>query len=307
VFFVCDVGGTNLRMALTDADGTILKKCRVPTPRDYNQLLQTLEEEFKKNSEEFLISGCCVSIAGAVLENREVWLPNVFGDRKFKLVEDLQALFAGAGVEVHVIDDRTAGLLGEIYKGCAVGKKNVLYLIVGTGVGLGILADGRVISGSQKLAGSVGWIRVIDPLTKGFETVENIVSGPALLKRLNTICKKPATSPEEIFRLYEQVTDDCVKDLARSTAHTLGYLLSVLVNVLNPEIIVLAGSLALQWNVFQAEAIEAVKHNISPSIAEPLVQVSTLGEDAQLLGCTRYLLFEHNERSEKIAGLRDLS
>jgi len=288
-------------MAVTDTDGAILKKRRVPTPRDYNQLLQTLEEEFKKNSEEFLISDCCVSIAGAVLENREVWLPNVFGDRKFKLVEDLQALFAG--VEVHVIDDRTAGLLGEIYKGCAVGKKNVLYLIVGTGVGLGILTDGRVISGSQKLAGSVGWIRVIDPLTNKFETVENIVSGPGLLKRFNTICEKPATSPEEVFRLYERATDDCVKDLVHSTAHTLGYLLSVLVNVLNPEIIVLAGSLALQWNVFQAKAIEAVRHNISPSIAEPLVQVSTLGEDAQLLGCTRYLLSRHNERSGKIAGV----
>ena len=288
MFFVCDVGGTNLRMAVTDADGTILKKRRVLTPRDYNQLLQTLEEEFKKNSAEFPISGCCVSIAGAVFENKEVWLPNVFGDRKFKLVEDLQALFAG--LEVHAIDDRTAGLLGETYKGCAVGKKNVLYLILGTGVGLGILADGRVVSGSQKLAGSVGWIRVIDPLTSKFETAENIVSGPALLKRLNTICKKPATSPEEVFRLYEQVTDDCVRDLVHSTAHTLGYLLSVLVNILNPEIVVLAGSLTLQWNVFQDKAMEVLRQNISPFIAEPLVQVSILGEDAQLLGCTRYLL-----------------
>ncbi len=288
MFFVCDVGGTNLRMAVTDTDGTILKKRRVATPRDYSQLLQTLEEEFKKNSEEFLISSCCVSIAGAVLENNEVWLPNVFGDRKFKLVEDLRSIFVG--LEVHTIDDRTAGLLGEIYKGCAVGKKNVLYLILGTGVGLGILADGRVISGSQNLAGSVGWIRMTDPLTNKFETVENIVSGPALLKRLNKICKKPATSPEEIFRLYEQAKDECVRDLVHSTAYTLGYLLGVLVNILNPEMVVLAGSLALQWNVFQDKAMEVLRQNISPSIAEPPVQVSILGEDAQLLGCTRYLL-----------------
>jgi len=260
-----------------------------------------LEREFKENSKRFSISSCCISVAGAVLENNEVWLPNVFARRKFRLAEDLQGIFSG--VEVQVIDDRTAGLLGEVYKGCAVARRNVLYLIVGTGVGLGIMVDGVVVRGSQNLAGSVGWIRMIDPVTNRIETVEDIISGPGILKRFNTICHRPASSPEEVFRLYEQGADGCVKDLVQSTSQVIGYLLSVFVNIFNPEVIILAGSLALQWNVFRDEVMEVLRQNISPSIVEPLVQISVLGEDAQLLGCTRYLLSRHNERSGKIAGV----
>ncbi|MGJ8455203.1 ROK family protein [Pseudothermotoga sp. U03pept] len=288
MFFVCDIGGTNLRMAVTDLNGTILNKHRVLTPRNYDELLKTVEDQFRENSKRFHICGCCISVAGAVLENKEVWLPNLFGLERLKVAEDLQNLLSG--IEVHVIDDRTAGLLGEIYKGCAVSKKNVLYLIIGTGVGLGILIDGVVVSGSERLAGSVGWIRVIDPLTGRIDTVENTISGPGILKRFNTVCKNSASSPEEIFRLYKQEADNCVRHLVQSTSKVVGYLLSVLVNIFNPEIIILAGSLALQWDVFQDEAIEVLKQNISPSIKRPPVRISNLGEDAQLLGCTKYLL-----------------
>ncbi|MEJ5229695.1 MAG: ROK family protein [Pseudothermotoga sp.] len=288
MFFVCDIGGTNLRVAVTSEDGIIMKKNKFSTPRDYDQLLCVLKKEFKEASREFSISSSCISVAGAVFKNNTVWLPNVFGPKRFSLAGDLENSFTNS--EIHVIDDRVAGLLGELYRGCAVGKKDVLYLIVGTGVGLGILSNGLLVSGSQSLAGSVGWIRITDPLTGGVETVEDVLSGPSILKRFRMVCNYEVRSTEEIFHLYNQDTNDCTKKLVHTTAQVLGYLLSILTNIFNPELIILAGSLSTQWNVFKDVALEVLRQNTSPSIQQPRFEISTLGEDAQLIGCAKYLL-----------------
>jgi len=288
MFFVCDIGGTNLRVAVTSEDGIIMKKNKFSTPRDYEQILSVLKNEFREASREFSISSSCISVAGAVFKDDTVWLPNLFGLKRFNLAEDLEKSFAIP--EIHVIDDRVAGLLGELHRGCAVHEMDLLYLVIGTGVGLGIMSNGSLISGSQRLAGSVGWIRVTDPLTGNIETVEDVLSGPGILRRFRRACNHEVRSTQEIFHLHIQGTNDCAKRIVQTTAQVLGYLLSILTNVFNPELIILAGSLSAQWAVFKDVALEVLRQNISPSIQQPRLEISILGEDAQLIGCTKYLL-----------------
>ncbi|WP_041083609.1 ROK family protein [Thermotoga profunda] len=294
MYFVADIGGTNLRTAIVDENGTVLCKSKRNTPRDYGQLLRLLKTEFDENAEKYQILGCCFSIAGAIFNDGSVWLPNVFGLNRFNMSDDLRDLFSKSSV--FMIDDRVSGLLGELWKGCAVGRKDALYLVIGTGVGLGIFANGVLISGTQNLSGSVGWIKACDPLTSEFKNIEDLISGPAIVKRCKEICKVQVDSPEDVFRLHSN-KNECAEKIIVSTSQLIGYLLSVLTNTFNPDLIILAGSLSLQWSVLKENVLRVLKDHISPFIQQPTVQPTSLGEDAQLIGCVKYILISQ-ERSD---------
>ncbi len=294
MFFVADIGGTNLRTAIVDANGTIFCKSKQITPKDYKQLLQILTTEFYKSVQEFRVSEYCISVAGAVFSDGNVWLPNVFGSNRFDILHDLKHLLDN--YKGYAIDDRVAGLMGELWKGCAVGKKDVLYLVVGTGVGLGIFANGTLITGNQNLSGSVGWIRTFDPLTGKFENMEDLISGPAIVKKYKEISGIQVDSAQDVFNFYFKKDKDAEKVVV-NTSWSIGYLLSILTNTFNPDLIVLAGSLALQWNILQEHVLQALQTHTSPFIQKPQVRTSFLGEDAQLIGCARYTLMMQ-ERSD---------
>lgn len=294
MFFVCDVGGTNLRVAVVDEEGVMHSKFRYPTPKDYEQFLQLINKQFSERSKEFEISKCCFSVAGAVFGDNQVWLPNVFGSKRYNLISDLRKSLVD--VEVFAIDDRAAGLLGELWKGCAVGKRDVLYLIVGTGVGLGILANGVLISGHQGLAGSVGWIQFDDHLTGKSENIEKLISCPAILERFRAVCETQLDRTEEVFELYKQGHSGA-EVVVKQTATYLGDLLAIVANIFNPQMIVLAGSLALQWGLLQATTNNVLRERLSPAMEQPIVEASFLGEDAQLFGCAKHIL-KSTERSE---------
>lgn len=294
MFFVADIGGTNLRTAIADANGTILCKYKHSTPKDYDQLLRLLETEFHKYAQKSQILGYCISVAGAVFSDGNVWLPNVFGSNRFDILHDLKHLLDNS--RGYAIDDRIAGLMGELWKGCAFGKKNVLYLVIGTGVGLGIFANGTLITGNQNLSGSVGWIKTFDPLTGKFENMEDLISGPAIVKKYKEISGIQVDSAQDVFKFYLKKDKDAEKVVVK-VSELIGYLLSILTNTFNPDLIVLAGSLALQWNILQKHALQVLQTHTSPLIQQPSVQPSFLGEDAQLIGCARYILMMQ-ERSD---------
>lgn len=286
-FFAVDIGGTNLRTAIIDVNGTILCKSKYTTPRNYEQLLQLLKNELDSQTKRFRVSECGISVAGAVFNDGNVWLPNVFGSNKFNMSHDLRISLDRS--KVYIIDDRIAGLMGELWKGCAVGKKDVLYLVIGTGVGLGILANGTLVFGAQNLSGSVGWIKIHDPLTGKIENIEDLISGPAIVRKYEKICGMQVNSAQDIFDSYLN-KDKHAEKIVVDISQLIGYLLSILTNTFNPELIVLAGSLALQWDILKEQALAILQAHISPFIQQPLVQSSFLGEDAQLIGCVKYIL-----------------
>ncbi|KUK21266.1 MAG: ROK family protein [Pseudothermotoga lettingae] len=282
--FACDIGGTNLRIAIVDSDGKIYLKRKFSTPKKQDKLFENISQEFEKMNEKFEISHCIFSIAGAVFEDGSVLIPNVFPQR-IKLKEAIRSFIPN--VQIYIIDDRTAGLIGEICSGCARGFKEVAYLIIGTGVGLGIFSQGQIIFGNQGIAGSAGWIHIKDPLTEEYRDIESLISGPAIAKMFSRICGKEIESSESVLRLYLQ-KNTCATEVVKNVSFAIGYLLSTITNILNPEIIVLSGSVGLNWKVFEEEAVKTLKKFTSPFITLPIIKVSSLGEDAQLVGCSKY-------------------
>jgi len=287
-FFVCDIGGTKLRVATVDNKGEILYKQKYTTPRKIEELLEIIKSEFESIENQFKPTIGCVSVAGAVMEENAVWLPNVFGNKTYRLKDKLQEL---TNLNFYCIDDRVSGLLGEIWKGSAKNHKNIAYLIIGTGVGLGILANGVIVSGSKGTAGSVGWI-----VMEGFKTsiidstVEKLISGPSILKRFRKVCGGLIKDTQSIFELYKKTKNRCAEIIIEETSIVLGKLLSIIANILNPELIILAGSVGEKWEFFKEESLKILTKHTSPLVRNVQIKISELSEDAQIIGCAKYIL-----------------
>jgi glucokinase len=227
-----------------------------------------------------------------VNEKEMVWLPNVFGESWYNLKDSIQR---SIGIDICCIDDRVAGILGEVWKGKAKDFKNVGYLIIGTGVGLGIMAEGKIIKGHQNVAGSVGWISLdsINFKIPGYRypvTIENFISGPAILKRFKASCGGILKNTNSIFELYDKTKDKCAQVIIKETSIVLGKLIAIIANILNPELIIFGGSIGKKWHHFKKEALRIFENESSPLVRNCHMEVSELGENAQIIGCTKYIL-----------------
>ena len=92
-------------------------------------------------------------------ERGTVWAPNIGGWDDYPLLTDLRAAL-GRKVRVTIDSDRAAYILGETWRGSARGAKDAIFLAVGTGIGAGILAGGKVLRGIGDVAGAIGWLAV---------------------------------------------------------------------------------------------------------------------------------------------------
>jgi len=251
-----DLGGTKLAAALINSKGEIRGRIEEPVDRDpVAQIVRIAEEK------EFDAIG--VAVPGLVRRDGTVWAPNLPGWDAVPLAKILkQKLHAETLVE----SDRNAAVLGEAWRGAARGKKDVIALIVGTGIGAGILSGGNLVRGAHELSGCAGWMVVgneTNDQTSRSGSLEALAAGPALARH---------------------------KDFGR-VGELLGLAVANLISLFDPEVIVLTGGVTNSADKFLDILVQNARRRAQP-ISAPQVQivVSTLQSDANLLGVARLAL-----------------
>lgn len=286
-----DIGGTFIRLAICNESGILINKTKFNTPENPNEVIELFQKIFEKHQN---IDGYGISVAGAVLDEGYVWLPNAFGSVPYPLKPKLEEK---TGKTINILDDRVSGLIGETWKGMARNSKNSAYFIIGTGIGLGIQVDGHVIRGAHSAAGSISWL----PLGQENEysskvgMLESNISGYYMSKNYEKICKKKVKGAFDIFEDYEK-GGECAREFLTNISIILGKTLVTIINILDPEIIVMAGSVGQRWNIFKPETEKNMKKYLSPIIKKIEIVPTILGEDAQLLGIVKYTLDHMNRR-----------
>ena len=99
-----------------------------------------------------------------------------------------------------------------------------------------------------------------------------------------------------IFLMIMKKGGECSQKFISNVSYLLGRSLATIINILDPEIIIMAGSVGQRWNIFKSEAEEAMKRYLSPIIKNIEIVPSVLGEDAQLIGIGKYALDYMNRR-----------
>jgi glucokinase len=159
-----DLGATTLRVALVTSSGEIRKIIRSDTPKapkcatDISDLVIRMVYTLCSRNSLTLIQGIGISAAGPVNQDRGCIIhpPNIFLE-EIPLAGPLNEEF---GLPVHLINDCHAGILGEVCFGAAKDLRNVVYITISTGIGAGIISNGKIILGKRGNAGEIGHLFV---------------------------------------------------------------------------------------------------------------------------------------------------
>ena len=285
-----DLGGTKIEGILMDEKGKVLKNYRMPTQahRPLKVILNniiTVVEKLKDKP----IQGVGIGVPGVVLPNGKlVDIPNI---KPLKNLNIAKVLEKKLKTKVFAENDANCFALAEHRLGAGKGTKNMLGVTIGTGIGGGIILNGKLYRGYVGAAGEFGH-QVINPqgpkygILKG--EFESWCSGPNIVKRYKKQGgKSDFTSPAHIFQSKEKIA----KQVMKETYKYLGIGLGNLVNILNPDLIVLGGGVS---NLpFYREVNITTKEFSMPCLRKKIKVVKNkLGDSAGKIGAAALVFQE---------------
>jgi glucokinase len=296
-----DLGGTNLRAGIVDANGTISKQVRSLTPNSdtaaelAGDLAKTIND--LRDGEE--IQGVGLGLAAVVDSNRNrvSTSPNLPRLNNFDFAAEIGSQ---TGLEVYLENDATAAAIGEHWLGAGKDANHLICITLGTGVGGGLIVDGKPVYGAAGNAGEVGHICLnAEGPACGCGSngcLEQYASGTAIVRMTRELISEYPDSP--LHSRFEFTSEDVHEaavngDMAaiqafENAGRHLGTALAGLVNLLNPEIIVITGGVASAWELFIGETRKELRKRAFHQPAEHVKIVrGTLGDHAGVLGAAK--------------------
>jgi glucokinase len=307
-----DLGGTKIAAALFSGEGESTHREAVSlegrTGAQVGALLvdrvRALLEVAERDCRQAV--GVGIAVPGIYrAATQTVWAPNVPGWEDYPLVTEVHRAVPD-GITVRVDSDRACAILGETWRGAAVGARNAIFLAVGTGIGAGILVDGRIVRGVGDAAGAIGWLALDRPYRERYEAVgcfEYHASGPGIVaKALREIEADSAydgelrhgdgatLSARDVFAAYESGDPIAVRVLDEAVSYW-GMAVANLVSLFNPETIIFGGGIFGPAMQFMERIREEATRWAQPiSIQQVALRPAQLGDDAILVGAGRLAL-----------------
>src|SRR5829696_5265610 len=262
--FAVDLGGTHLRVALVDDTGRILQQLKQETPKgdSAESVIDALASAAEKwGSHQRSIVAASIMVPGAVDKEKAVVLqaPNLPSLVNFGLKAELEQRL---GWPVLLENDANAAAVGEMWLGAARGCHDVVSVTLGTGVGGGVVLDGQLWRGAHGSAGEIGHTTV-DPFSGlkckcgNIGCLELFASATAIVRMTReNLPRFPQSilSPEELTaeKVYDagRDGDELALIVFKRFGVYLGIGLANLINIIDPEIIVIAGGAVNGWDLF---------------------------------------------------------
>ena len=269
-----DIGGTKCAVSLgsvSDAGVEIKFRQEFPTAgKSWQEVLAIYTDKIQELTETFEIANIGISCGGP-LDSKAGLIqspPNLPGWDNVPIVQYFKDQF---NVPVHVQNDANACALAEAKFGAGKGARNVVFMTFGTGLGAGIVIDGKLYSGTNDNAGEIGHIRLAPRGPKGYNkdgSAEGFCSGAGIARlagiRAREYEMEYASSEsaakaragdlttKDIFG-YVRAGDPFCTRIFKESAEKLATILAFTIDVLNPEVIVLGGVFMRNADLFMAE------------------------------------------------------
>lgn len=306
--FGVDVGGTTIKMGFFETDGKLLDKWEIKTntANGGEEILSDIAKGIdNKLAQEGIskdeVQGVGVGVPGPVRGNGVV-------NRCVNLgwgVKDVAAeLGALTGLTVKVGNDANVAALGELWQGGAKGCTDAVMVTLGTGVGGGVIVDGKIVAGFHGAGGEIGHITVnpdeIEACNCGqYGCLEQYASATGIVRMAKR--KLAKTDDETTLRNFDPLTakdifdeakagDEVAKELVNELGLILGSSLSNLAVVANPEVIVIGGGVSKAGAILIDTVAEHFRENAFYALKDTRFELATLGNDAGIYGCMAMLL-----------------
>ena len=296
-----DIGGTKIAGALVALEGgaqpRIVARKTIPTEaaRGGDAVLATVVSLARElaDAAEGTLAGIGVSTAGRVdahdgsiayaNEIMPGWTGQPVG----------AALKEALGVPVAVLNDVQAHALGEARWGAGRGAQTCVVIAAGTGLGGGIIAHGSIVRGNHGFAGELGCVpNPLGPaalgVDEGIVDLEAVAAGSGIEACYKKLTGK-SLSGAEISQAANDGEDDALS-IIRQAGYALGVSLAGWTNMLDPDLIVLSGSVAKAGRIWRDEVFRGFHERIPDVLSQLPIVDAELGGDAPLVGATEFLL-----------------
>ena len=301
--FGVDIGGTTIKMGLFTAEGELLDKWEITTRRENGgeKVPQDIADAIAKkcadkNIEKSDITGVGIGVPGPVRNDGTVMKCANLGWGIFNVNEKMSEL---TGLKCQALNDANAAALGELWRGSGKGFKNLVFITLGTGVGGGIVIDGKIIAGIHGGGGEIGHI-VVNPKEDavcgcgGHGHLEQYASATGIVrlakkglqdKSVNTILreKEAELTCKDIFDAAKS-GDAFATSLVDEMCSYLALALSGVAATCDPEAYVIGGGVSKAGEIITDTVKKHFYSNNMNVLTQSEFRLASLGNDAGIYG-----------------------
>jgi len=306
--FGVDIGGTTVKIGLFDQTGAVLDKWEIPTVKDNGgeqvlpdvakSILSKMEEKGIAKAE---VAGVGVGAPGAVNGKGTLVSGAVnIGWGVFNIPEVLGGLL---DMPVEAANDANIAAFGEMWQGGGKGYSNLVAVTLGTGVGGGIIIDGKILIGANGASGEIGHIHIEDEETescgcKNKGCLEQYASATGIVRLANRRLKKDdkasvlrsgEVSAKTVFDAVK-AGDELAIEVAEQFGDYLGKGLAAVAGTVNPEIFVIGGGVSKAGEVLLKYIIPSFQKYVFVACRDTKFALATLGNDAGIYGAAGLIL-----------------
>ena len=306
--FGVDIGGTTVKMGMFTDEGQLIDKWEIPTRCENNgsSILPDIATSIRGKMDHHGltledVAGIGISVPGPVDDSGVVHRCVNLGWGVFNIDEEMKKHI---DVPVFAGNDANAAALGEAWKGGGSGYGNVVMVTLGTGVGGGIIVNGRILNGYSGAAGEIGHIHINDDEdepcgcgNKGCLEQYASATGISRLARIRLAEDDTPSSLRDVPSASAKVVWDAVKagdklaiEVAERFGEILGKGLSIVADVTNPELFVIGGGVSKAGPVI----LEYIRKNyvryVFHGSREAKFALATLGNDAGIFGSAKLVI-----------------
>lgn len=300
--FGVDIGGTTVKIGLFTVDGAMVDKWEITTRTDeggkyiLNDIAASVEAKLgEKEIDKTDVKGIGMGVPGPVKQDGTVLRCVNLGWGIFNAAEELSGII---GLPVKAGNDANMAALGEMWQGGGKGYKNIVMVTLGTGVGGGIILDGKMLSGVNGAGGEIGHIQVNDDETevcgcgrKG--CLEQYTSATGIVRMANTMLNttdRPSSlrsaqyvSAKAVFDAAKQ-GDELASEIVDKHGKCLGKSLAQIACVVDPEVFVIGGGVSKAGSIITETTEKYFQEYAFHACKKTKFTLATLGNDAGMYG-----------------------
>ena len=296
-----DAGPDIIECILTDLSGTISKRTSrdLTRPITKSEFLIVLKECIHSclqgaSSTSKKVIGIGVAMHGVVdVETGTSLFAPILGLTNIPIKEELEKEFE---LEVKVENDARAMALGESWFGDHGELTSMLVMNIGSGVGAGLIIDGKLYHGAQDIAGEVGHMtidlhgEICECGNRG--CLQTFTTGPAIARRAMKGTSEELITAERVYELAMKGNEEFLT-LLKETGNVIGIGLTNLIHIINPQKIVLGGGVTKAKELILPVILKTIEERaLTPQAKQTKVTITKLGDDATLIGAVSLLLVD---------------
>ena len=308
--FGVDVGGTTVKLGLFTTAGDLLDEREIPTVTENGGRIilpdiskAIIAEISEKNIDKDDIEGIGIGLPGPVLEDGTVLSAANLGWGVFNVADKLTAL---TGLRVKAGNDANVAALGEMWKGGGAGCSDMVMVTLGTGVGGGVIIDGKIVAGRNGSAGEIGHITVADPEDEPESCgcgkhgcLEQYASASGAVRLTKRFLAKN-TDTETILRdaeitakaLFDAAAagDAAALEITEEYYRILGKGLAGIAAVLDPEVFVIGGGVSKAGTMLTDGIVKYYRKYAFHAVRGARFALASLGNRAGMYGAVKLLI-----------------